>query len=68
MKLVRYKQDGRCEYHWKTSEPHDYLDSTAQAFAIAGSQGLRGLNIVADKISPNRQTRKLPKKCRIRII
>ena len=35
--LVQHKSDGRDFYTWKSQEPHDCLDSTAQAFAIAAS-------------------------------
>ena len=35
--LVQHKKDGRDVYTWRTQEPHDALDSTAQAFAVAAS-------------------------------
>jgi len=37
--------DGRDEYFWKTSDPHDYLDTMAMCLAVAGSQGLAPTNI-----------------------
>jgi hypothetical protein len=40
--LIQHKKDGRDIYSWKSREPHDALDSTAQAFAIAASQGISG--------------------------
>lgn len=35
--LVQHKKDEKDVYSWKTHEPHDSLDSTAQAFAIAAT-------------------------------
>lgn len=43
--LVQHKKDGRDIYSWKSKEPHDILDSTAQAFAVAASQGISGTNM-----------------------
>jgi len=43
--LIQHKKDGRDIYSWKSREPHDALDATAQAFAIAASQGISGQNI-----------------------
>jgi hypothetical protein len=40
--LIQHKKDGRDFYSWKSKEPHDALDATAQAFAIAASQGISG--------------------------
>ena len=48
--LIQHKKDGRDIYTWKTKEPHDALDSTAQAFAVAASQGISGTNIKAAKV------------------
>lgn len=47
LQYIRHKGDGRDEYHWQSKDPHDYLDSTAQAFAICGSQGIGGGEIKA---------------------
>jgi len=44
LKFVKRRSDGRNEYVWKTAEPHDFLDATAQAFAVAASQGISGAN------------------------
>ena len=41
------RQDGRDEYCWKTSDPHDYLDTMAMCLSIAGSQGLSPMNFRA---------------------
>ena len=43
--LIQHKKDGRDIYSWKSREPHDALDATAQAFAVAASQGISGLNV-----------------------
>lgn len=40
--MVQHKKDGRDIYSWKSREPHDVLDATAQAFAVAASQGISG--------------------------
>nr|DAW56106.1 MAG TPA: Large Terminase [Caudoviricetes sp.] len=41
---VRHLSDGRDEYEWISKEPHDFLDASAMADAIAGSYGLSGLS------------------------
>jgi len=43
--MVQHKKDGRDVYSWKSREPHDALDATAQAFAVAASQGISGANV-----------------------
>ena len=43
--LIQHKKDGRDVYSWKSREPHDALDATAQAFAVAASQGISGTNM-----------------------
>ena len=48
LKVVKHLQDGRNQYFWKTAEPHDFLDSTAQAFAVAASQGISSNTVVND--------------------
>lgn len=40
--MVKKMPDGRHIYYWTTKEPHDYLDTMAMCFAIAGSQGISG--------------------------
>ena len=40
LKGMRTMQDGRTIYTWKTFEPHDFLDTVGQAYAIAASQGI----------------------------
>lgn len=40
--LLHHRADGRDVYTWKTQEPHDALDATAQAFAVAASYGISG--------------------------
>lgn len=39
---VDHKQDGKDYYTWKSIGDHDCLDSLAQAYAVAASQGLSG--------------------------
>lgn len=58
LKFVKHGQDGRDRYFWKTAEPHDYLDATAQAFAVAASQGMSGANALP---SASRPVRRRPK-------
>ena len=41
---MRHLSDGRDEYEWISKEPHDYLDASAMADAIAGSYGFSGLS------------------------
>lgn len=59
--MVQHKKDGRDVYAWKSREPHDALDATAQAFAIAASQGISGGNVRRSApragIHPKRRTR-----------
>lgn len=47
LKYIQHKGDGRDIYHWNTKEPHDYLDSLGQAFAVCASQGIGGGEIKA---------------------
>lgn len=42
IRFVRHRQDGRSEYSWTSKEPHDYLDTVAMCYAIAGSSGISG--------------------------
>lgn len=66
--LIQHKKDGKDIYSWKSHEKHDALDSTAQAFAIAATQGISGTNIkrhVAAAV-PSRQVVK--RKPRVKII
>lgn len=44
LKFVKRSSDGRNHYEWQSKEPHDYLDSSAQAFALAASLGISGTN------------------------
>lgn len=44
---VRHLSDGRDEYEWISKEPHDFLDASAMADAIAGSYGFSGLSTTA---------------------
>ena len=37
---IKALPNGRNQYAWKSKEPHDFLDATAQAFAVAASNGL----------------------------
>lgn len=65
--LVQHKKDGRDVYTWRTQEPHDALDSTAQAFAVAASQGISGMNINTGLASQRRQIA-VKKRPKIRIV
>lgn len=38
---------GRDIYHWKSMEPHDYLDDMSMCYAVAASQGINGTNVVS---------------------
>ena len=65
LRYVKNRPDGREEYSWKSKDPHDYLDSTAQAYAVAASQGVSGHNFAG---SPNaRHVARKPKR-RVRIV
>ena len=59
LRLIRHGQDGRSVYFWKSKEPHDFLDSTAQAYAVAASQGISGSNFTQPKaakvVTPSRR-------------
>lgn len=65
--LIQHKKDGRDIYTWKSKEPHDYLDSVAQAYAIAASQGISGTNIHSAGIK-RPATKKILHKPKLRII
>ena len=41
---MKHCQDGRNQYFWKSKEPHDVLDSVAQAYALCASQGISAAN------------------------
>ena len=63
LKTVRHGQDGRSTYFWKSKEPHDYLDSTAQAFAVAASQGMSSTNSIKPKnVSEAMRTLLMPRR------
>ena len=69
LKYIQHKGDGRDVYHWNTREPHDYLDSLAQSFAIAASQGIGGGEIKAPpKGSAAHFKRRIVRRPRIRIV
>ena len=59
--LIQHKKDGRDIYTWRTKEPHDSLDSTAQAFAVAASQGISGKNIKTAKVQLKHFVKRKPK-------
>lgn len=42
---VKHGLDGKNHYAWKSAEPHDFLDSCAQNFAVAASQSISGSNV-----------------------
>ena len=65
LKFVQHKGDGRDIYHWNTKEPHDYLDSVGQAFAVCASQGIGGGGISAPA---NARKKLLRKRSRLRIV
>ena len=60
LKLVRHGQDGRSVYFWKSKEPHDYLDATAQAYAVAASQGISGSNFARPERPAKAAGRRVP--------
>lgn len=63
---MTHKKDGRDIYTWKSREPHDALDSTAQAFAVAASQGISGANVKRPARGVKRSfTRKVKPKVRL---
>ncbi len=64
--LIQHKKDGRDFYSWKSKEPHDALDATAQAFAIAASQGISGQNATRSRGQMGATKRK--SKPRVRVI
>ena len=69
LKYIQHKGDGRDIYHWATKEPHDYLDSVGQAFAVAASQGIGGGEIKAPpKGSAAHIKRRTVRRPRIRIV
>ena len=65
--LIQHKKDGRDIYSWKSREPHDALDATAQAFAVAASQGISGQNVRHINKPINAQSVRKPKP-RIRVV
>ena len=44
LKWKKSKADGRVEYHWKSKDPHDYLDCMSMCFGIACFQGVSSDN------------------------
>lgn len=50
---------GRDIYHWKSMEPHDYLDCMSMSYAVAASQGINGSNVVQ---TPTQHKTKMMKK------
>ena len=40
LKWKKTKADGRMEYHWKSKDPHDFLDTMSMLFAVAFSEGI----------------------------
>lgn len=62
---MSHKPDGRDFYSWRSKDPHDVLDSVAQAFAIAGSQGISGNNI---ETNVQRKKAAFTRKARIRVV
>ena len=65
--LIQHKKDGRDIYSWKGREPHDALDATAQAFAVAASHGISGQNVRHINKPINAQSVRKPKP-RIRVV
>ena len=66
--LVQHKKDEKDIYSWKAREPHDALDSTAQAFAIAAIQGISGTNIKRNGASVMSGRQVVKRKPRIKIV
>lgn len=69
LKYIQHKADGRDIYHWNTKEPHDFLDTLGQAFAVCASQGIGGGDIKGPtKGRTAIQARRLVRRPRIRIV
>ena len=54
---MKHCQDGRNQYFWKSKEPHDVLDSVAQAYALCASMGISASNVTDPKAKRKRQAR-----------
>ena len=63
----RERQDGKTQYSWRSADPHDMLDSTAQNFALLASQGVFVSNVQSQK-SNQRKLKISHIKPRIKII
>lgn len=60
---------GRDIYHWKSMEPHDYLDCMSMCYAVAASQGINGTNVVSASSGQRNQAKIATKKNhRIRLV
>lgn len=66
LKFVQHKGDGRDIYHWNSKDPHDFLDSVAQAFAVCASQGIAGGKI--RELPASARNRHLFRNRRLRIV
>ena len=43
------------EYHWKSRDPHDYLDCMAYCFACAENQGINSVKILQESNKPSKK-------------
>lgn len=50
LRYIQHRADGRDVYSWTSrgGTPHDYLDSSAQAHALAANQGIGGVDVQVD--------------------
>lgn len=63
------KSNGVVEYHWKSKEPHDFLDTMAMSRAMASHEGLTASNVIHTTITQQRKNVvKMPIHKRVRII
>lgn len=66
---VQHKQTGQDIYHWKTKEPHDFLDTMAMCYAVAAQQGLTSVTQMVSKSNVVCKKNQQPKaKPRIKVI
>lgn len=65
---IKALPNGRSQYAWKSKEPHDYLDATAQAFAVAASNGLGMAQGQATQTGRHKARLAVRRKPRVRIV
>lgn len=63
------KSNGVIEYHWKSKEPHDFLDTMAMSRALSAHEGLSSDNVIHTTISQQRRNiLRRPVRNRFRVI